>query len=397
MKWTYNIGIIAYAQLIKIASLLGNVKATKWIEGRKNFPKISAKNPIWIHCASLGEYEQVVPIIEFLARHSKKDIVLSFFSPSGYEYYASNQMEAVKSYFYLPLDTKSNANMLVDQLNPKCFITVKYEVWHNLLANLKYNHIPTFLISARVTKRHLTLDKLLGFNSFKSIKHLYSNDQKSHLLLTTIRQDVQFVGDTRIERVLSNVENFYQINFQFKSEKPIFIFGSVWKEDLNFLVKNLSYLKEHFNLIIAPHELGTKNIQWISQQLDQFNITYQLKSNLKSSYDALILDTIGELKYIYRYASFVYVGGAFKTGLHNIFEPLVYQVPIIFGNRFSKFPEAQDAIDEGIAFSVSPEYSLSELISKIDIQVVKKKAKLFINKRKGKQTIIIEDLIKVLS
>ncbi len=341
-----------------------NNKLKKFIEGRdETFPKLSQLSQIntkryWFHCASLGEFEQAKPIIEGIkSREPDSKIVLSFFSPSGYEQKKNyNQAEAV---FYLPLDTPSNARRLIELIKPYKVIFIKYEIWYFLLSELHNNKIDTYLVSATFRQQQFIFSfwgKWL-FAVLKYYNKILVQDKNSLLLLQKHGlNNVIKTGDTRFDRVL-NTKNQVQNNpkiDEFKQRAKILILGSSWEKEENEL---LSYLRNKtdfdFKIIIAPHSISEKRVNEIQQKFKDFTpicyteFTYNTKSRI------LILNTIGHLANAYYYADYAFVGGGFTGALHNVLEPLVFGVPVICGSNISKFPEASQARQAGVLFTIN--------------------------------------------
>ncbi len=371
----YFIFIQTYTFLIRLSALFGNVKARKWIEGRKNILRriqstIPSTEPLfWIHCASLGEFEQGRPVIENLKqKYPDIKILLTFFSPSGYE---SKKNYKVANYiFYLPIDTRHNVRFFVKHLNIKLAIFVKYEFWKNYFKQLYKNKIPLFLISSIFRKNQLFF-KWYGKSYRKMlywITHIFVQDKHSLDLLHSINiNNVTISGDTRFDRVveLKNVDWHDDVISHFISlhkNKPVLVAGSTWQEDEKLL---FNYIKKHpnFAYIVAPHEITNQHINFIKKQS---SLPLQVYTEYENSNDAniLIMNTIGLLNKVYRYAQVAYIGGGFGAGIHNILEAATYGVPIVFGPNYKKFKEARDLIVLGGAFSISNYEMLERILNK---------------------------------
>lgn len=361
----YNTGILLYAIAIRIAALFKE-KARLFIKGRKNvFSLISEKLAsekrvrIWMHCASLGEFEQGRPVIEAIKEsHPELCIILTFFSPSGYE--IKKNYQYADHVFYLPLDSRSNAAKFIRIVNPSCALFVKYEFWYHYLATLHRLHIPVILFSAIFQPRHSFFKwygslhrKMLGF-----YRHIFVQDANSARLLESINiNNVTIVGDTRFDRAAQTataIRNYPSIE-QFKNSKRLLIAGSTWEEDELLLKQSMDYVSGSYQLLIAPHEVNETHIGKIRNLFRDKKVCLweDNQSELKGA-EVCIVNTIGHLSYLYRYADVVWVGGGFtKTGIHNIIEPAVYGVPICFGTNYSRYREAVDMLLAQAAHSVS--------------------------------------------
>lgn len=352
--------------VIKIAALF-NSKLKQGAIGRKNtFSKLkyvikSKDKTFWFHCASLGEYEQGLPVFEALkAKHPNYKVVLSFFSPSGYEVRKNTEIADVV--VYLPLDTPANTKRFLDLVNPDYILFVKYEIWPNFLHEIKKRDLKAILISAVFRKdqgffkwygRFMT-SALFGF------KHIFTQDENSKTLLESINYNsVSVSGDTRFDRVSNQLKIDNSVSFieEFKDEKLCVVFGSSWPDDdklyLDFINTNKN---SDIKFIIAPHNIKPSYITSLKTQLNVKTICYsKLTENENlSGYKVFILDTIGYLSKVYSYADIAYVGGgAGSTGLHNILEPAVFGIPILIGKNYNKFPEAKILIDLGGVTSVA--------------------------------------------
>lgn len=325
-----------------------------------------SRRPIWVHVASSGEFEQAKPVIEQLKKKGYL-IVVTFLSPSGYEQHKYNQL--LDAVYYLPWDTPKEMNEFVKQINPCFFLLVKYEFWLNLMHIVNSLQIPSGLISASFYPNHF-LFKWYGkayLQEIKQFEFIAVQDESSQQLLTNEGVQAICTGDTRVDRSLmlaseSFSNQFIELFLQ-NNKKPLLILGSVWKEDLERFIVILDYLQQYYQLLIAPHELEPTFLQWIK---DAFQGV--LFSERKLSYTPLIIDKIGLLKYLYRYADVAYIGGGFGKGIHNTLEPASYGIPIIIGTEYSKFIEAANMIGQGGMVSISSaselKDSLEQLLSK---------------------------------
>ena len=371
----YSLGIYIIGFLLKIVALF-NTKIKLGVKGRnETFSKLkkglSEKDKtLWFHCASLGEYEQGLPVFEALRKDCPNHkIVLSFFSPSGYEIRKNSPIADIV--VYLPLDTKSNAKRFLDLLNPELTIFVKYEIWPNFLNELKKRQLRGILISALFRKSQ-SFFKFYGKQTRKALfafEHIFTQNKNSKALLKSINYNsVTVSGDTRYDRVTNQLNQNNRIDFieEFKDDKLCVVFGSSWPEDEKLITEYIN-TKAALNLkfIIAPHNIKSVQIENLKENINKKCVQFSKKEgkNLKE-YDVLILDTIGLLSKVYSYADIAYVGGAIgTTGLHNTLEPAVFGVPIIIGNNHSKFPEAKAMIENKGMIAVSNQEELNNALN----------------------------------
>ncbi|QIJ89306.1 3-deoxy-D-manno-octulosonic acid transferase [Mesoflavibacter sp. HG96] len=363
--------------VLKVIALF-NHKIKLGVKGRANTFN-SLKNEIkkddktlWFHCASLGEYEQGLPIFDILRKdYPKHKIVLTFFSPSGYEIRKNAPFADVV--VYLPLDTKSNAKQFIKLVNPELTVFVKYEIWPNYLNEIKKNGLRAILISA-VFRKDQSFFKWYGTQTKQALfafEHIFTQNEVSKNLLESIGyKNATVSGDTRFDRVLNQLQIDNTLDFieTFKHDKLCIVIGSSWPEDEAILVPYINQCKHDVKFIIAPHNIKAKQIEGLKQSLQKETVLFSNKENynLKDS-QVFIVDTIGFLSKIYSYANIAYVGGAMgTTGLHNILEPAVFGVPIIIGSNHKKFPEAQAMIDHSNVFSVNDYTSLK---NKLDLLI----------------------------
>lgn len=355
-----------------------NPKAKKWVAGRKHiFNKLKLAIPegekiIWVHCASLGEFEQGRPVIEKIRSASKDEnnrcrVLLTFFSPSGYE--VRKDYKGADWVFYLPLDGPRNARRFLEIVRPSLAIFVKYEFWYYYLKKTMYRDIPLLLISA-LFRKEMSFFRWYGSLQRKMLSrfdHLFVQNEASRKLLDEIGLgDITSVsGDTRFDRVMAIAEKFEPIPLieQFTGTRKLIVAGSTWKEDEELLKEALPFFtSQNFKLIIAPHEISEKNI---SSLLDVFpgSIRYSglVKDPGLAAAPCLVIDNIGMLSKLYNYAFCCYVGGGFtRSGIHNVLEAAVYYKPVVFGPNYQKFREAFDLVAAGAAFSVSKKEELTD-------------------------------------
>lgn len=357
----YNLGIHAFNLALHIASVF-KPKAKLWVAGRKNWKQnlqtnvqsLNLEGAIWLHAASLGEFEQGRPVIEKIKKeYPNQKIVLTFFSPSGYEIQKNYPLADLV--IYLPVDTPSNAKTFLSVLKPKLAIFVKYEFWLNYLFQLEKQNIPTFLIST-VLKRHQSFFKWYGWDFRKALKTyhtIYTQDVYSLRLLKLLKyENGLLVGDTRFDRVLQICSSPKQIKEieNFSKNSFTLIAGSSWQKDEELLIESYVRLKPNYpdlKLIIAPHEIDSHNIERLKNLLAKHNVEFHLFSQNLTEYNkpVLVINAIGFLSSVYQYGKVALIGGGFNDGIHNILEPTVYGLPVLFGPNYHKFNEAVQILD----------------------------------------------------
>lgn len=361
MKTLYNIAMGCYRLGVALAAPW-NTKAKLWRDGRKNLfdrmrESIDPSAPtIWVHVASLGEFEQGRPIIEKIkAERPEYKILLTFFSPSGYE--IRKNYPGADYIFYLPLDTPSNAREFLDIVKPQMAVFVKYEYWINLLAELKNRNIPTYIVSA-IFRRDSIFFRSTGAmwrEALKSFELLFVQDDNSKSLLAELgHENVVVAGDTRFDRVAQIAAAAKRIDLieQFKGDSRLFVAGSSWGPDEELIVR-LANENPTIKFIVAPHEMEQARMAKIEQSAVGGAVRYTNIDGDISDKQILILDTMGMLSSVYGYADFSYIGGGFGVGIHNTLEAATFGLPIAFGPNYQKFKEARDMIALGGATSVS--------------------------------------------
>jgi len=396
MHFFYNIGISIYGFFIRIASLF-NSKAKSWVNGRKNFfqslPKVDHENIYWFHCASLGEFDQALPVInKFKELDASVFILVTFFSPSGYDHY-NKRKHQVDYACYLPLDSPSNAEKFIKHFQPQKVFFVKYEFWANYIFEAKKAGALLFSISGIFREKQHFFKKGAKFfpEILKQFDYFFVQNKSSLDLLAKIGiTNCIVTGDTRFDRVIENKEQLvpnYIIN-DFKNNKLTFVIGSSWPVDEALIIPLINDKQFDFKFIIAPHDVSEQHIQQIIKTLAvPFIRLSKLKTldiNQRES-KVLLIDTIGQLANAYYYGDMAYIGGGFTGKLHNILEPAVFGLPIIFGPKYSRFPEAAFFMDEGVAFSIENQEDLISTVKHIDSQLTDFKTNLIdlINKQQG--------------
>jgi len=402
MLWLYLLGIRLYYVIICFLSIF-HAKAKLFVNGRKDiFKKIAKKvNPlekhIWFHFASLGEFEQGRPVLEELKKKfPSKKIVVTFFSPSGYEI---RKNYALADVFYLPIDTPKNAKRFIDSINPEMAIFTKYEFWYFYFTELKKREIPLYLISGIFRENQVFFKWYGGFYRamLKCVTYFFVQNQESVNLLNSIGIDnCTLSGDTRFDRVFENAQapKILPAIESFIGNSPVLIFGSTWPEDERIL----SALPEKYpdwKFIIAPHEIDSNHIESIEKQFSSNLRLSTLSATENTQAQILIIDNIGMLSSLYRYGKLAYIGGGFGAGIHNTLEAVAFGLPVIFGPKYDKFQEAKDLIALGAAQSISNAEELELAFNNFkDNQSASEKARKYVQGKKGSTDQIIEMITK---
>lgn len=367
MRIIYDAAIFLYSSGIRIASLTGNKKAGLWIAGRKNQQEISSpqlkksKNRVWFHCASLGEFEQGRPLIEKIKSSDPSVfIILTFFSPSGYE--IRKNYTYADLVCYLPIDTAKNAEDFIEAISPGYVVFIKYEFWLHYFEELAKKKIPLFIASATFRPSQIFFKWYGSFfrRMLKHVTHFFVQDELSEKLLrSTGFTNTTIAGDTRFDRVneISAKSIRLPLIEEFRGNNKLFVAGSTWPKDEVILDSLFPELKKHdFKIVIAPHEVSPARIKsFIDRLASNFSedeICLYSSEKIQSNSRILIIDNIGMLSSIYSYGNMAWIGGGFGNGIHNILEAATYGLPIMFGPNYKKFREAIELIDAGGAFCV---------------------------------------------
>lgn len=355
----YRLSILLYGYALYIASFF-NKKAALWISGHKYFfkklPDVSNKKVQWFHCASLGEFEQARPLIEVWHKKNSEDFLLiTFFSPSGYEI---QKKYALADYVcYLPLDTSKNAQRFIRHFNPENAFFVKYEFWLNYIDAAHRNKTNIYSVSTLLRKNQRFFKWYGGIfrKHLRYFTHFFVQNEQTAKLLSSIQiNNFSITGDTRFDRVYtrSKQQRENEAISNWLEHQKAFVIGSSWPVEESFLIPFINSYQG--KVIIAPHEVDQKHIQQIEAQL---STTYQrytsISKQINPKTNVLILDCIGVLADAYKYGAIAYVGGAFGSGLHNILEPAAFGLPVIFGPKHKKFPEAQLFIEQNVGISIA--------------------------------------------
>lgn len=369
MSFLYNLSIHIYSILIHLASIFNN-KAKQWVRGRKDiFERIrsevgTVEKIAWFHAASLGEFEQGRPVIEaFKKQFPEYKILLTFFSPSGYE--IRKNYEGADYIFYLPVDSKSNAKKFIRLINPQIVIFIKYEFWFNYLKILNQNNTPVFIVSA-IFRREQHFFKWYGGWFRKNLQNIawffVQNENSLELLKSIELNNATVSGDTRFDRVVEIAKNPKKFTLVegFVKNSFVLLAGSTWPEDEKMLTHLFSLNIPGFKLIIAPHEIHESHILQIEKNYSSHKIIRLSKAEKVkvADFDILIIDGMGFLSSLYQYCHVAYIGGGFGKGIHNILEAVTFGKPVIFGPNYKKFAEAVELVEKGGAFTFQNETGL---------------------------------------
>ncbi len=405
----YNLGISIYSFFISMIAPF-HKKAGLMIEGHKETfetlqKQIEPKSKyVWFHVASLGEYEQALPMIEIIREEKPSyKIILSFFSPSGYEVQKNNTI--VDIVCYLPFDKKKNVKRFLDLAHPDIAIFVKYEFWYNFIHGLYVREIPVYLISA-IFRPHQLFFKPWG-NVFRKILSLYAqifvqDEESRRLIRKQGLNNVTVMGDTRMDRVIKIKENALDLPLVskfaiIKNNQSVLVAGSSWPEDENLIINyfnKYAYLK----LIIAPHLINEAHLKQIEGKLKRPFIRYSEAADVKiEDFDCLIIDNFGLLSSIYRYGQIAYIGGGFGAGIHNLPEAAVHGIPVIFGPNYKKFLEARELLKNGGGFTINNEIDLKLILKNFvtspeDLEVAGEKASEYIYESAGATKRIVDKI-----
>ena len=400
LKGFYSIFLWLYRLAVGISSIW-NEKAGKWIEGRKDiFKKMklelrdSNAGLVWIHCSSLGEFEQGKPVMEKIKLHYPNNkLLLTFFSPSGYE--IKKNYAGADHVFYLPMDSKRNAQRFLDIANPVLVIFIKYDYWYNYLAQIKDRKINFLLVSA-VFRKDQAFFKWYGSLQRKMLDcftQIFVQNEESKRLLETIKvNDCIVAGDTRFDTVIEIAEKFEPLPAieNFIDSKKVIVAGSTWTTDEEMLQIAFNKLTDpDVKLIIAPHEIHNAHLDELKNLFPSSIRFSEMTSHDPPTSNILIIDNIGMLSRLYKYAYITYVGGGFtKDGVHNVLEAAVYGKPVVFGNNYEKYSEAIDLLSSGGAKSFSNPVELYDILAILlkdesDYEARGKTSEQYVRKNKG--------------
>ena len=407
----YRLGLFLYALIIRIASLF-NQKAKYWIKGRKNiWQKIAAfkcqnqAKVIWFHVSSLGEFEQGRPLIEKLKeQHHELHIVLTFFSPSGYE--IRKKYDKATAVYYLPIDSPKNAYKFYNLIKPDLVVFVKYDFWYYYIREAYKRNIPIILISAVFKPDQVFFKWYCSFyrNVLNYFNYIFVQDEQSEKLLKQICINSIIAGDTRCDRVIQIAQNPLSLDEvkDFIQHRFVIVLGSVWNEDMQILKTTINSSSDEILWIIAPHNIDDAYISLLQKQIIKPSLRYsKLQESTENLYQVLFVDNIGKLSSLYQFAKIAYIGGGFGKGIHNTLEAAVYGIPVVFGPKYQKFNEAVDMINDGAAFSVKNEKECLKIFSTlIQNETFRNKssemAYRYIHSKSGATNMILRDIEKLL-
>ena len=412
MKLLYDIGLKAYEAAITLAAPF-NEKAKLMQKGREQqFDKLkqafagNQAHVVWFHCASLGEFEQGRPVMEaFKEAFPEYKILLTFFSPSGYE--VRKNYAGADHICYLPLDSADNAHRFLEITEPDLAVFVKYEFWHYYLKELQQRKVPILSISAIFRKDQVFFKPYGEFyrNMLRRFTHIYTQNKKSRQLLKRIGiKQTSIAGDTRFDRVLQTAHSIKTIPLveAFVAGKEVFMVGSSWPADIEVLLPLINKYSPSIKFIVAPHEVNEASITALMQQLGEGTIRFSQASETEvAKYKVLVIDNIGMLSSLYSYGTYAYVGGAFGKGLHNTLEAAVFGLPLFFGPKHAKFQEAKDLVKLGCAFAVNNSQELLHRFEEVHRapglrQSITSKEKTYVQEQAGATAKIMADIKALL-
>ena len=402
----YNIGIWAYQFGIKMVAPF-HAKANLWVKGRRDLlHKIASikrgeERLVWFHAASLGEFEQGRPVMEKLRElEPNTKIVLTFFSPSGYE--IRKNYTGADYIFYLPMDTPANVQRFLKIIRPDAAVFVKYEYWYNYLSYLHKLCIPTYLISA-IFRSEQPFFKKWGFMyraMLQFFTKIYVQDEESVERLQTIGiTHVEKIGDTRFDRVkqIADIAKRIEKVEKFSDSRQVIVCGSTWPADEEIIIKYINHDTSGYKWILVPHEIEESHILAILEKCKKSCARYTDETTDIEKCDVLVVDAIGFLSSIYRYGSIAYIGGGFGKGIHNTLEAAIYGIPVVFGPKYLKFKEAVELIAQGGGFSIKNEKEFFSLFDSLIntpaiTQTAGQSASKYVNSQLGATDVIIPTL-----
>ncbi|WP_289665039.1 3-deoxy-D-manno-octulosonic acid transferase [Flavobacterium panacagri] len=408
MLFLYNLTIYTAGFFLKIIALF-SPKIKLFVEGRKNVfsileEKIKAEDKtIWFHAASLGEYEQGLPVIEKIKeKYPSHKIIVTFFSPSGYEVRKNNTVADVT--IYLPLDTKNNAKQFLELTHPEFAFFIKYEFWLNYLKELEKSKTPTYLISGIFRDSQVFFKWYGSFyrNALKAFTYFFVQNESSKQKIEAIGlKNVIVSGDTRFDRVAAILERDNSLEYieRFKNNQQTIIIGSSWPKDEALIAAYINQAPENVKFIIAPHNIKADQISNLKSQITKSTVLFSEKENKDlKTYNVFIIDTIGILTKIYSYGTIAYVGGGFgNPGIHNILEPATFGIPIVIGPNYSNFAEAVSLVELQGCTVISSNTELKDIFDRLlsDNLFFKEKSEIcssFIQKNKGATETILNNI-----
>jgi 3-deoxy-D-manno-octulosonic-acid transferase len=405
MLLLYNIGIRLYFFLIYLASFF-NKKASLWVKGRKDDAFVQYKDSIWFHFASLGEFEQGRPVLEQLRiLYPDNKLVITFFSPSGYE--IRKHTPLADAVYYLPLDTPQNARKFIDAIQPKMAIFTKYEYWYHFFNEMHQRDIPLYIISGIFRPGQVFFKWYGGLHRriLTFVKFFFVQDDRSKQLLRGLDIDNVIInGDTRFDRVWTNAQASRPLPVisRFKNNCKVFIAGSTWPADEQLLSAIVTELPG-WKFIIAPHEIDEEKIKKLTALLPlnsaiRYSQLSPSENIVSGDHQTLIIDNIGMLSSLYQYGDIAFIGGGFGAGIHNTLEAAAFGLPVIFGPNYSKFKEAKDLIALKAGFSISSTQELKTITGnlindKAFYNSTGEKSKAYVKEHTGATKAIIDYIV----
>lgn len=409
MRLIYNFFIYLLYGFMKLYSIKSK-KSQLWVNGQKNWkkslPKLTSNQKvIWFHTASYGEFEQAEPVVSKVKQdYPNYFILVTFFSPSGKE--PKSNYQNANHVMYLPIDTPNNTSYFLNYFKPEIALFVKYEFWYNYLKHLKQLNIPTIYFSSLFRSNQYFFNHMLGpfqmwaLNHLKMVSYFFVQDMNSKKLLEKYGiTKVEVAGDTRVDKVIKNSVELDQYSsiLKFKADFKLIIIGSAWKEDINLWTSFIKHSNE-YKFVIAPHEIEKDNINYIKSKF--LKLTTQFTNEtLNHEARVLILDTMGMLKHVYQYADLAYVGGGFGKGIHNILEPAVFNIPVLYGPNHIKAIEAIEFKERKIGFEVKNENDIEEIVVYINdnLSLIKQSNTAYFEMNKGATESILKLINQVLN
>jgi len=401
MRRLYTLSMYLYELVIKIAACLGNSKARLWIQGRKEkWTSIGGKGKLlWMHVSSLGEFEQGRPVLEQIKQqYPTIRILLTFFSPSGYE--VRKNYSLADKVMYLPLDVPKRVRAFLNYYAPDVAVFVKYDFWYNYLNELHERKIPIFFISVSLRPSQVFFKWYGVFfrKHLKKVTYFFAQREQTCKLLQAIGiKPCMVAGDTRFDRVITVAKQRkrWSVLDNFTRGHKVYVGGSTWLEDEKYIARALEWFSD-VKFIVVPHEVNEARIAQIEALMPGKTIRYSLCNDEMLNFpQVLIVDQIGMLSSIYAYATVAHIGNGFGSGIHNTLEAAVYGVPVIFGPKYHKFPEAVELINLGAAFSFSNFEMYKRILEKLfyeDVQSIREKARHYVFSQAGATNKILKIL-----
>ncbi len=408
MKTIYT-GLIAFYSAIAGAASPFSAKARRWVRGRRGWrERLSSFSRgegkvAWVHCASLGEFEQGRPVIEKIRRdHPDWKVVVTFFSPSGYE--IRKDYRGADMVMYLPTDLPANVRFFLDHIKPDLALFVKYEFWYNYLSELKRRNIPTYLVSGifRPDQYFFRWYGSFARGVFQVFNRIFLQDEQSGRLLESIGYHRYSVtGDTRFDRVsqIAAAAKDLPVIEKFRGKESLFVAGSSWDEDEEIIVRYINSNSGAMKWVIAPHEIDEAHLCRIEKRLTPESVRYSRYVEGAKSCRVMIIDNIGMLSSVYRYASIAAVGGGFGRGIHNILEPACWGIPVLFGPHHLKFREAVQLKERGGAVSFDNFETFTSVVEKylsdpVALEAAGNASAIYISENKGSTDKVYKEIFE---